>query len=174
MEHHSKVGIRATLACVNTPQEIDKLVERNWDLAVNGDEQQAAATAASLRERDGRDTRGWVSPMADALDSQSRLLGGRNDFVLYRVALKEGVITQPQPLLDRPLPAQWLPSTLNEAMRAIDVVVMASHWAIWLVDAHRLDCLEAAQHQRLLHWLGEHHARIWCAPIRDVATWVDR
>jgi hypothetical protein len=80
-------------------------------------------------------------------------------------------ITAPQPPLDQPLGSFSLPADLEQAKRSIDRVVNAGEWAIWRVDAATFNALTPDSHRRLLQWLGDHHGRIWCAPVRDIATW---
>lgn len=41
-------------------------------------------------------------------------------------------------------------------------------WTVWRLDGEVLDALGEAGHAALLNWLGQEHARIWCAPVRDI------
>lgn len=171
MPHHADVGIRATLACEEIPTEVDTLLERNWELAVHGDEQLAVTTAAALQICDSHHHRGWILPHTAEADDGAAIIAGPHNFVAYRVVLSDGVIAQPQPELSQPLPARWLPDQLQEAKDAITGIVDSGQWAIWLVDAATLERMGPTQHRQLMQWLGDHHTHIWCAPIRDIANW---
>ncbi len=50
----------------------------------------------------------------------------------------------------------------------IDEVVGRGAWAIWRFTAADLLAMGPEAHASLLRWLGEHHGRVWCAPIRDI------
>ncbi len=43
-------------------------------------------------------------------------------------------------------------------------------WLIWEFTPETLDHLGPAGHKALLQWLGDEHARVWCAPIKDIAA----
>ncbi len=171
MNHHADVGIRATLACDGVPFEVDTLLERNWDLAAYGDKQLAVTTAAALQLCDSRHRRGWIMPHTAEADDGDAAIASPHNFVAYRVVPSVGIISQPKPDLSQPLPARWLPGQLQDAKDAVTGIVDSRQWAIWLVDAATLDRMGTAQHRQLMQWLGDHHARIWCAPIRDIANW---
>lgn len=171
MHRHADVGIRATLACERIPSKVDTLLERNWDLAAYGDKQLAVTTAAALKVCDSRHCRGWILPHTAEADDGTAAIAGPHSFVEYRVVFSDGVISQPKPDLSQPLPARWLPDQLQEAKDAITGIVDSGQWIIWLVDAATLDRMGTTQHHQLMQWLGDHHARIWCAPIRDIANW---
>jgi hypothetical protein len=76
--------------------------------------------------------------------------------------------------LPETLPLTAAPHDADELMRGIEAVVGRADWAVWRIDAAALDALGDAGHERLMRWLGEHHGRIWCAPVRDVAEWRSR
>ena len=65
------------------------------------------------------------------------------------------------------------PAGAAEAQAAIAAVAEAGGWGIWRIDAAALAAWGADGHSRLLGWLGSQHARIWCAPRRDIAAWRD-
>lgn len=44
-------------------------------------------------------------------------------------------------------------------------------WTIWRLDSEVLDALGDAGHAGLLNWLGQEHARAWCAPVRDIQAY---
>lgn len=159
-EHHAAVYIRATLACATVSEQLTPLVQRNWDLAMRGDRADEQL-ASDMRKLDGRDVHGVIE------------VGDRNASAtfLYRVGNAPETIRTPQPALDRALGSFGLPTDLDQAKRAIDVPVFAGEWAIWRIDAAIFDALTADAHKRLLQWLGDDHGRIWCAPVRDIATW---
>jgi hypothetical protein len=82
-----------------------------------------------------------------------------------------GTIGRPGPDLRRPLPSMAAEGTESAMRKAIDDVVERGQWAIWRLDADAVERMTPAGHARLLQWLGDHHMRIWCAPIRDIGTW---
>ncbi|TVR45976.1 MAG: hypothetical protein EA402_03410 [Planctomycetota bacterium] len=108
VEHHRRVGIRASVAASIEPELQERLLERHWDLG----------------------------------------------------ATVEHALSLPLPL------------ELGPAQAAIEAVVQAKQWRVWTVHAETLVGLGQEGHQQLLSWLGDHHARIWCAPQRDIAAWL--
>lgn len=69
------------------------------------------------------------------------------------------------------LRGQFAPADPIAAQAAIEAVVRAAEWAIWRIDAHTLSSWGRAGHRRLLSWLGDRHASIWCAPVADIDGW---
>lgn len=63
------------------------------------------------------------------------------------------------------------PTGAAEAQAAITAVAEAGGWGVWRIDAAVLAAWGADGHSGLLGWLGSQHARIWCAPRRDIAAW---
>jgi hypothetical protein len=58
------------------------------------------------------------------------------------------------------------------ALRAlIDAVVGRGKWAVWRFTAADLRRMGPDAHASLLQWLGEHHGRVWCAPLRDIGDY---
>jgi len=53
----------------------------------------------------------------------------------------------------------------------IDSVVGRGKWAVWRFTADDLSRMGPDAHAALLQWLGEHHGRVWCAPIRDIGDY---
>jgi hypothetical protein len=158
--NHAAVHIRATLACGHVIDGLSVLVERNWDLAIEG-ASASTALAGALETLDHRPKRGVILP-----DRPEPAV-----WELYRVVEAPESISAPAPSLERALASRALPTDLDEAKQAIDQVVGAGAWAIWRVDAATFDRMPTDSHKRLLQWLGDHHGRIWCAPVRDIATW---
>ncbi len=158
--NHAAVHIRATLACDHVVDSLQSLAKRNWDLAVNGSHA-CGSLASELAILDQRGEHGLILPNDRVTVAP----------VLYRVSDTSATIPSPQPLLDQPLGSFALPVDMDQAKRAIDRVVSEGQWAIWRVDGPTFSEMSHESHRRLLQWLGEHHARIWCAPVRDIATW---
>ena len=80
-------------------------------------------------------------------------------------------IAPPPALLPDPLPAHPAPVDLQEIQRQTESAVRQAHWVIWLIDSKGFDALTPGSHEKLLRWLGDHHARIWCAPINNIAAY---
>lgn len=162
-KHHAAVGIRATLACdAIRDEDLRPLVGRNWDLAVLAplaDE----TLPPSLAALDGRASRGWVWTEAAHVAPEG--------LPLYQLSTLRGSVEQPGPSLASPLPSLVAEETPEAMMNAIEEVVGQGRWGVWRLDAATLERWTPAGHARLLRWLGDHHARIWCAPIRDIGTW---
>jgi hypothetical protein len=55
---------------------------------------------------------------------------------------------------------------LRERMEA---ACRSGSWTIWRLDGEAVNSLGAQGHAALLDWLGQEHARIWCAPIHDIS-----
>jgi hypothetical protein len=51
---------------------------------------------------------------------------------------------------------------------SIEAACRSDGWTIWRLDAKAVEELGATGHAALLNWLGQEHARVWCAPIRDI------
>lgn len=162
-QHHQEVGIRATIICRPEYPSLAGLAERNWDLALPAN----IASLGSLKkltEWDGRTERGLY-------------LAG-NDHILppgweplYQICRHPGKIPpppEPRDLLQLP---SFAPPSGKSLAEAIEAVVQTGAWAIWCLDHAALKDLGQSGHRELLQWLGTHHARIWCAPVRDIATW---
>ncbi|MEX0652609.1 MAG: hypothetical protein WD534_02560 [Phycisphaeraceae bacterium] len=160
--HHARVGIRASVACTAASPDLRELVDRNWDIAIHGptlDPQLAEA----LRELDEKTQRGLVTTD----DSQPAEPGN----AFYRVTAQPGALEAGQPLPDT-LPSMPTRPDVTALMAEIDAVVAGGQWAVWRFDAATVKALGEQAHARLLRWLGDHHARIWCAPIRDIVAWM--
>lgn len=153
---HARVGIRATVACHQVVPPLSELAARNWDLA--------RAPDAAPETFDGPTRRVRLLASDDAP-------GERLEQDLLLVADRPGSIPHPYPDLREPVPSQPAPQTVDALIDGIEAVVLAGAWAIWRIDGPRLGAWSDAELDRLLSWLGQHHARIWCAPIRDIATW---
>lgn len=76
-----------------------------------------------------------------------------------RESVPEGV---PPP---RPAPPQP-----QELMDSVEKEVPLAGWSIWRFDSNALASMGREAHATLLRRLGDNHARLWCAPIRDVAA----
>ncbi len=160
--HHAAVGIRATVACLSGVSGLDVLVERNWDLALWRTPVDPLLPAR-LTSLDGRTERGWVDPPSEPPADATGCL--------YRVSMDAGSVPTPAPSLASMLPSRTLPAEVEAAQEAIERIVAEEGWAIWRIGEEQLARLGSEGHARLLSWLGDHHARIWCAPVRDIATW---
>jgi hypothetical protein len=57
--------------------------------------------------------------------------------------------------------------------KRIEAACRDSRWTIWRLDGEAVDALGAEGHAAILNWLGQEHARIWCAPIRDIQKFRD-
>ena len=159
-EHHAAVGIRATVICRTSSAPLAALVTRNWDLAATADA--SVEALADLATLDGRTERGFL---------QERPAESVPPGALY--VLRPGADTVASPGVDLARPLPMLPSegSLPAAQDAFEHVVSRGHWGLVQVTGEDLDRLTMDDHRRLLSWLGDHHARIWCAPVRDIATW---
>lgn len=69
-----------------------------------------------------------------------------------------------------PPPGHALPAGSADAQTAIAACAQTGAWRVWLIDAASLAACGVAGHSQLLGWLGSQHARIWCAPVRDIAA----
>jgi hypothetical protein len=50
----------------------------------------------------------------------------------------------------------------------VEKACTGNDWTIWRLDGAVLTALGAEAHGALLNWLGQEHARVWCAPVRDI------
>ena len=75
-------------------------------------------------------------------------------------------------LVSGPPAGQAAPAGAAAAQAAIAAVAEAGDWGVWCIDAATLAGWGVDGHSHLLGWLGSQHARIWCAPRRDIAAWL--
>ncbi len=75
-------------------------------------------------------------------------------------------------LTSAPPAGQAAPAGSDEAQAAVAAVAEAGDWGVWHIDAAILAGWGVDGHSRVLGWLGSQHARIWCAPHRDIAAWL--
>lgn len=157
LAHHQAVGIRATLAVSAGETHPHECGERNWDCALLED---ASATDTDPAVEAGRICL-QAPPYPASLTSAA-----------YLVQLCPGRLATPQAVTAAALPSQYLPPRCDLAQVAIESVVQQQAWAIWHCDGTQLAALGRESHRQLLSWLGDHHARIWCAPVFDIVRWV--
>lgn len=159
LEHHAAVGIRASLVCDRADPQLALPAGRNWDLLAGGDD---PGLISALTALDGRNERGGfrleVEPAAPS------------DWV-FTLSTQAEVIPGPEPDLSKPLPSFATPADVDLILDWIEAEVAKGRWLILRVDHACLREMGREAHQRLLQCLGDHHARIWCAPVRDIAVW---
>lgn len=159
MEHHAKVGIRATVAGV-VAADLERLArERNWDLA---------SLAGSLGGHRPLEERPSERGLVHGPDFSAEAGAGS---WLYQVTGRSGEIAGPGVVEAQALPSHVGMSEMDGLMERINRVVEVGAWAIWRLDEVTLQAMRPNAHRALLAWLGEHHGRIWCAPVRDIAAW---
>ncbi len=141
--HHAAVGIRATVAGHPASATLQTLAERNWDLAE------------------------LITPDT----TNSGLLLHRTDPPGYQLTTVTGLVP-PKQSPPAALPSMPSPDSLPAWQAEIEAAMSQHHWGIWRIDAAGLDALTLRTHANLLRWLGDHHARIWCAPIFDIHRWL--
>ncbi len=145
MEHHAAVGIRATVLGPQAEEVLALLRHRAWDVAMAEDGDHGVIQVDET-----------IRPLTAAL---------------YHVTTSPGEIAGPLAGRQRVLPSHRLPTGQEAARQAIEAVVERQAWAIWRIDAAVLADLGRPGHAAVLRWLGDEHARIWCAPIRDIHAW---
>ena len=157
--HHAAVGIRASLVCGEAETHLTLPAERNWDLLAERDD---AELRDALSILDGRKERGiFIAESSPSVPPDA----------LYVLSTIEDTINDPAPDLSEPLPSFAAPTELGLVLDWIHAVVNAGHWLILRIDDKHLSEFGEATHRKLLRRLGDEHARIWCAPIRDIATY---
>lgn len=166
IEHHAAVGIRATCAVSAVEpiaQSLPILAERNWDLAVSSSTD-PLATQTALQAIDHRDQRGLILPPDQSPDPD-------HDWT-YQLTEGPGAIS-PATRLTPPilLSGTVAPGELDPVREAMEETLTTGLWRIWLIDATALHALGQTGHAALLRFLGDHHDRIWCAPVRDILLW---
>lgn len=155
LAHHAAVGIRASLVCREADARLSLPVSRNWDLMADG---RLPASADALKRLDGRGTRGYFAEAPP-----------EGPPPLFCLSTREGLLPGPMPDLQVPLPSYPAPEALALLQQQIESVVVQGKWLILRFDEGTLSRLGAESHRKLLQGLGDHHARIWCAPVRDIA-----
>ena len=158
LAHHASVGIRASLVCTKILPNLSILAERNWDLLAGQDPE----LHLNLKKLDGQSKRGCFEPNMPTGDQAE---------TLYRLSTVDADIPAPAPDLLTPLPSHEAPTDPVQLLNRIEEVVTKAEWGIWRIDGRVLNAMGDHGHQHLLQRLGDHHARIWCAPIRDIALW---
>lgn len=127
------------------------------DLTWVAEHHAAVGIRASVSPSDG--------PLAEVL------VGRRWDLRSQPPDLLPGIQVAPPRPPQVPLRGQFAPADPAQARAAIEAVVHAAAWAIWRIDSRTLSAWGRAEHRRLLSWLGDQHASIWCAPIADIDGW---
>lgn len=155
--HHARVGIRATVVARGDEPQLAEWARRKWDLALGAD----ASAAPHLHTLDQRSDRGYV------LTDGARIPPTAPP-AAYVVDACIGSIAHPG--ASGPLPTLSAEPDVTAMQDSIETVVATAGWAIWRITPDHLDAWGSAGHRRLLSWLGDHHARIWCAPVRDIAA----
>lgn len=154
---HARVGIRATLVVAPGCPVPPLLAERNWDLAsgsVHADNED------DLPPEETR-TRILDTTTAPPLGSRGVVVG-----------TTPGMIAREAPRPETPLPSYLTGEDPRLLRAAIERVVVGGAWAIWRIPVDTLRGWSDEGVTDLLRWLGDHHARIWCAPVRDIARWL--
>jgi len=83
----------------------------------------------------------------------------------------EGSMSPPGVPLPSPLICRVAPSDGRQIIASIEETVPSGLWTIWRIEPAVLDEMGPHGHATLLKRLGDQHARIWCAPVRDIAEW---
>jgi hypothetical protein len=159
LRHHDAVGIRASIVCSEGLKEAAAVVERNWDVVTISEDPEMLE---ALYLQDGRDHRGFYAAVSPP---------GEPANFLYRLINREDVLTKRCPDLSTPLPVSHAPADPDGILQKIEEVVVRGQWMILRMDEACFTQLSIEGHKRLLQYLGDLHARIWCAPIRDIACW---
>lgn len=174
LAHHAAVGIRASLVCGAVEPLLSVPAERNWDLLADREDTDLLTALARI---DGHADRGVYFP--------GEAVAGSDKF-LYQLSAREDVIPAPHssrvtphsslnlipssaPDVTQPLPSFPAPADVSLVLDWIEAVVQKGRGLILRIDTACISEMGPDQHRRLLQRLGDHHARIWCAPIRDIA-----
>jgi hypothetical protein len=133
----------------------------------------------SLRWKDGREGAAtlcyfqpseemliWIATNHFAVGIRATVITTQNTNLVSKIIQKNWDVC---PSLQPEWETESLPSTCEAAQLAIESVVKAGGWSCWIMKA---ETWTAPTHRSLLSWLGDHHARIWCAPRRDIAAWI--
>lgn len=154
---HARVGIRATLL-VPPPVRVPPLLAgRNWEIAPD---------PLQTVHPDG-----VVAPEGDALSARMvpappQLPQSAKD------APASCMISRHAPRLSSPLPTIPADPDPHAFRDAVEAVVAEGAWVIWWIPRATLHEWGEEGFAGILRWLGDHHARIWCAPVRDIAQWL--
>lgn len=158
-QHHARVGIRATVVCATADDALRPLAELNWDLALGA----PFSAAAELQAIDKNHDRGvFVREKAAIPDNMA---------ICYKVSEVSGILPTPGLGQTGQLPSLMASGGIDELQAAMEATAAAGAWGIWRFNQNALDKLGEKEHQQLLSWLGDNHARIWCAPVRDISRW---
>ncbi len=109
--------------------------------------------------------RNWDLPARDALVQRVTF---PIPTATYQLGINPGTMLPPPAPLPAELPSLPVPSDGNAMQALIESVVAQQQWVIVRMDGPALTALGLPAHQALMKWLGTHHARIWCAPVRDI------
>ncbi|MEI7766424.1 MAG: hypothetical protein WCJ97_03190 [Phycisphaerae bacterium] len=109
--------------------------------------------------------RNWDLPARDAVDQRVTF---PISAATYQLGINPGAMLPPPASLPAELPSLPVLADGNAMQALIESVVTQQQWVIVRMDGPALTALGLPAHQALMQWLGTHHARIWCAPIRDI------
>jgi len=151
LANHAAVGIRASVcaAGLNDAQR-RSASERKWDLCEK-----------VARSADGRTL--YQCGLMASEDVEHPLVAADGD----GDAMAKGQVLNV-------LPSVPCPGSVTALMREVEAVVADEKWLIMRLTGDDIDTLSHGEHARLLSWLGDHHSRIWCAPVMDIFQWNKR
>jgi len=112
----------------------------------------------------------WVAANHQAVGIRATVVGAPDAFASELRARNWDLREQP-PEPGTAAPAKRSGVTADRVREHVAADKATGAWSAWEWDRDRLDTLGAEAHASLLRWLGEEHARVWCAPLRDIADW---
>ena len=108
----------------------------------------------------------WVTAHHARVGIRATLAGCGDEEMLATLAARNWELMATAPA------GRTTPARADEAQAAIASLAEAEDWGVWRIDDATLAGWGVDGHSRLLGWLGSQHARIWCAPCRDIAAWL--
>jgi hypothetical protein len=146
------------------PEQLDWIIEHHAAVGIR-----ATLAGGDEPHRQLLAERNWHLTGVPASDGMITWHDGEAAGVMRRLSLALGAIADPASLTD-PLPSQPA-NDVAELRATIESDAGSGAWRIWRMDEATLEAIGPADHRALLQWLGENHARIWCAPAADIAAW---
>ena len=132
----------------------------------NGPWKEGRQGAASLCYRDiSAATLTWVLAHHAAVGIRATLVGCSDEDLAATARQRNWDLAE-----HAPADVQRADADARVLRQRIDGVASAGDWAVWLLEEATLTQMGEAGHADLLRWLGDEHARIWCAPVKDISA----
>jgi hypothetical protein len=112
--------------------------------------------------------------IAPVPETVRRLMVQRNwDLEMGPWSRSEAVLLPPGGPLPAALPLRDWPGSIGWFQKESDRVVERGEWILWRLEGSPGGSPRREVHREMLRWLGDHHMRIWCAPVGNIRVFCE-